>query len=61
MYFFRPVARIDGGEGVAGPQKVDLLDPKSGLFEPHPLNTTTNPHLAQKVDLLADGRACISL
>ena len=31
----RPVARIDFG-GVWDPQKVDLLDPKSGLFEPHP-------------------------
>ena len=32
------------------PQKVDLLDPKSGLFEPHPLNPPTkNPFLAHFV------------
>ena len=37
----RPVARIDFGEGVREPQKVDLLDQKSGLFEPHPLNRPT--------------------
>ena len=39
----RPAARIDfGGGGVQNPQNVDLLDPKSGLFEPHPLNPLTN-------------------
>ena len=38
--FPRPVARIEFGE-VWGPPKVDLLDPKSGLFEPHPLNLPT--------------------
>ena len=35
LYFYDTVARIDFG-GVRDPQKVDLLDPKSGLFEPHP-------------------------
>ena len=35
----RPVARIESG-GV-NPPKVDLLDPKSGLVEPHPLNPPT--------------------
>ena len=54
----RPVARIDFFWGGADPKKVDLLDPKSGLFEPHPLNPPTkNPFLAHfvaKVDLLAD-------
>ena len=45
MMMSRPVARIDWGG--AGPQKLDLLDPKSGLFEPHPLNPTTKiPFLA---------------
>ena len=33
----RPVARIDFGV-VRDPPKVDLFDPKGGLFEPHPLN-----------------------
>ena len=28
--------------GVRSPQNVDLLDPKSGLFELHPLNPLTN-------------------
>ena len=31
----RPVARIESGE-VWNPPKVDLLDPKGGLFQPHP-------------------------
>ena len=40
MLAFRPVARIESGE-VRNPPKVDLSDPKSGLFEPHPLNPPT--------------------
>ena len=45
----RPVARIDF-LGVRDPKKVDLLDPKSGLFEPHPLNPPTKtPFLAHFV------------
>ena len=40
--------RIWGG---AEPPKVVLLDPKSGLFEPHPLKPPTkNPFLAHSVD-----------
>ena len=35
MLTSRPVARIDCGE-VRDAQKVDLLDPKSGLFGPQP-------------------------
>ena len=31
-----------GGWGVCGTPKIDLLDQKSGLFEPHPLNPLTN-------------------
>ena len=59
--FSRPVARIDGG--VQDHKKVDLLDPKSELFEPHPLNSPAKkkkkkkqfwPSLWLKVDLLAD-------
>ena len=34
----RPVARIDGGGRI--PQNVDLLNPISGLFEPHSLTNT---------------------
>ena len=37
----RPIARIHFG-GLQNPQNVDLLDPKSGLFEPHPLDPLTN-------------------
>ena len=37
---FRPVARIESGE-VRNPQKVNLLDQKSGLFERNPLNPPT--------------------
>ena len=36
----RPIARIDF-RAVRDPQKVDLLDPRSELFEPHPLNSAT--------------------
>ena len=32
---YRPVARIEFGE-VRDSKKVDLLDPESGLFGPHP-------------------------
>ena len=32
--FIRPIDRIDFG-GVRDPPKVDILDPKSGLFEPY--------------------------
>ena len=46
------------GERVRDPQKVDLLDPKSGLFEPHSLTLLQKPHfwpiLWLKVGLLAD-------
>ena len=36
--------------GVWDPQNVDLLNPKSGLFEPHPLNPLTKtPVLAHFV------------
>ena len=53
----RPVARIESGE-VWNPPKVDLLDPKSGLFEPHPSTLLQKPHfwltLWPKVDLLPD-------
>ena len=60
---FRPVARIDFG-GVAPPKNVDLLDPKSGLFEPHPLTLLQKPHfwpiLWIKVDLLARFGGCIA-
>ena len=39
-----------GGGGAQNPKKVDLLDPKSGLFEPHPLNPPTKtPFLAHFV------------
>ena len=59
----RPIARIEFGE-VRDPPKVDLLDPKSGLFEPHPLNPPTKPQfwptLWLKVDLLADLGWCIA-
>ena len=48
-----------GGGGVRDPQKVDLLDPKSGLFlNLTPLTLLQKPHswptLWLKVDLLAD-------
>ena len=33
---------------------MDLLDSKSGLFEPHPQPSYKNPILWLKVDLLAD-------
>ena len=36
----RPGARIDFGV-VQDSSKVDLFEPKSGLFEPHPLNPPT--------------------
>ena len=53
----RPIARIKSGE-VRNSPKVDLLDPKSGLFEPHPLNPPTKApflaHFVATVDLLAD-------
>ena len=45
----RPVARIDFG-GVRDPQRVDILDPKSGLFltsPPYP--PTKTPFLAHFV------------
>ena len=43
-------ARSQDRFGGAGPQKVDLLDPKSGLFEPHLLNPPTKtPFLAHFV------------
>ena len=38
---YRPIARIKFGE-VQHPQNVDLFDPISGLFEPHPLNPPSN-------------------
>ena len=59
----RPIARIDFGE-VRDPLKVDLLHPKSGLFEPHPLYLLQKPHfwstLRLEVDLLADLGWCIA-
>ena len=42
--FPRPVARIKFSE-VRYSRKVDLLDPKSGLFEPHPLEVGVNPEV----------------
>ena len=62
----RPVARIDFFlVGVRmGPPKVDLLDPKSGHFEPGPLPLLLKPHfwstLWIKVDLLADLGRCVA-
>ena len=42
----RPVTRIDfGGGGVQDSKKVDLLDPKSGLFDLNPLTLLQEPHL----------------
>ena len=58
----RPVARIDRGGGW-NPKYVDILDPKSGLFEPHSLNPLTNTHflpiLWLTVELLAWG-GCVA-
>ena len=48
-HFDRPVARINFGE-MRDHQNVDLLNPKSGLFEPYPLNPPTKtPFLAHFV------------
>ena len=60
---YSPIARINFGT-VQDPQKVDLLDQKSGLLEPHPNKTPSkNPifrtHFVWlKVDLLADLEWC---
>ena len=45
----RPVARIDGGGGLRNPKYVDILDPKSGLFELHPLTLLQTPIFAHFV------------
>ena len=59
----RPVARIEFGE-VRNSPKVDLLDPKSELFEPHPSTLLQKSHfwltLWPKVDLLPDLRGYIA-
>ena len=59
----KAVARIDFGE-VRDHQKVDLLGPKSGLFEPHPLCPSTKtsfwPTFWLKVDLSANLGWCVA-
>ena len=58
----RPISRIEWG--VQNPPKVDLLDPKSGLFEPHPFNPPTKTPfwstLWPKVDPFARFGGCIT-
>ena len=58
-----PVARIDFG-GCGTPKKVDLLDPKSGLVEPHPpyplTKTSFLVHFVAKSGPFARFRGCVA-
>ena len=57
----RPVARIEGG--VRNPKYVDILDPKSGLFELHPLTLLQTPifaHFVAKSGAFGMGGGCIA-
>ena len=64
MVRIKPTPSQDYFGSGAGTLKMDLSDPKSGLFEHHPLNPPTKPYfwptLWLKVDLWADLGWCIT-